>query len=303
MRPRTSIILQIAGADLVRRLSGNWRDDSGICLCPAHADIQPSLSVRVGHTRLLFHCFAGCDTRDVLRAIARLQPKALACSGGGVDAGEDDAVAGWRRTRLIDLWDSAHSTEETSASRYLARRAIDIAPPSLRFHPRTPLGSGRALRFRPALLTAVTERKRLLALQRTFLDADGCRARDLVRPRRLFGHPGSGAVRLAAANDDLALAEGVETAVSAMILLGLPVWAVIGSARMAKVTIPETVRHLVLLPDNDAPGRRGAALAQVAHAQPGRTIETLWPWYGLNDWNDVLRARRREGVEGLRQAA
>lgn len=303
MSRQRSMSLEVAGAKLVRRLGGNWRDDRGMCLCPAHADRSPSLSVRVGHSRLLFHCFAGCDTRDVLRAIARLQPGALACSGGGVDAGEDDAVAGWRRARLIELWDSARSTDETSASRYLARRAIDIAPPSLRFHARTPLGSGRALRFRPALLAAVTERKRLVALQRTFLDADGCRARDLIRPRRLFGHSGCGTVRLAAANDDLALAEGVETAVSAMILLGLPVWAVLGAGRMAKVTIPDSVRRLVLLPDNDPSGRRGAALASIAHAQPGRTIETLWPWYGLNDWNDVLRARRRGGVEGLRQAA
>lgn len=295
--------LERAGGELVHRLGGAWRGDRGMCLCPAHADREPSLSVRVGHSRLLFHCFAGCETRDVLRAIGRFRPEALAGLGHGAKPSRDDPLAGWRRARLIDLWDTARSIEESVADRYLDRRAIDIAPPSLRFQSRTPLGSGQALRFRPALLAAVTERKRLVALQRTFLDADGCRARDLVRPRRLFGRPGCGAVRLAAANDDLALAEGVETAVSAMILLGLPVWAVLGAGRMAKVMIPDTVRRLILLPDNDPSGRRGAALAQIAHVQPGRTIETLWPWCGLNDWNDVLRARRRGGVEGLRQAA
>ncbi|MDJ0277700.1 toprim domain-containing protein [Sphingomonas sp. 2R-10] len=297
------MIIENAGADLIRRLGGTWRGDRGMCLCPAHADVQPSLSVRVGHTRLLFHCFAGCDTRDVLRAIARIRPEALDRSSSAVPSTIDDRVAEWRRLRISDLWDDAGHIEDTIAGRYLARRAIDIASPSLRFQPLTPLGTGRAFRLRPAMLAAVTDGPRLIALQRTFLDRFGCRARDLTNPRRSWGRPAGGTVRLAAANDDLALGEGVESGLSAMILLGLPVWAVLGSQRMAQVTIPDTVRRLILLPDNDLPGRRGAAAAAIAHAQPGRTIETLWPWYGLNDWNDVLRARRRGGVDGLRHAA
>jgi hypothetical protein len=48
------------------RLSGTG------CLaqCPAHEDLSPSLSIREGHDgRVLVHCFGGCDTRDVLRAL------------------------------------------------------------------------------------------------------------------------------------------------------------------------------------------------------------------------------------------
>lgn len=298
------MILESAGADLVRRLGGTWRDDRGMCLCPVHADVEPSLSVRAGHTRLLFHCFAGCDTPDVLRAIARIRPEALDRGAGVARASaNDDRVGHWRRQRMLDLWTDGSLVDDDLAGRYLGNRAIDIAPPTLRFQPLTPLGTGRVFRLRPAMLAAVTDGSRLIALQRTFLDRFGRRARDLTNPRRLWGRPGHGAVRLAPANDDLALAEGVESGLSAMILLGLPVWAVLGSQRMAKVTIPDTVRRLILLPDNDPAGRRGAAFAAIAHAQPGRTIETIWPWHGLNDWNDVLRARRRGGVEGLRQAA
>ncbi len=274
-----------------------------MCLCPAHADRNPSLSVRVGHSRLLFHCFAGCDIRDVLRAIARMNPLALSVDSDRTMARRDDPSRAWRHRRILDLWSTSGKLHQTSAARYLARRAIDIAPPSLRFQPLTPLGTGRTFQLRPAMLAAVTDGPRLIALQRTFLDSFGRRARDLTNPRRLWGSPGAGAVRLAAANDNLALAEGVESGLSAMILLGLPVWAVLGNQRMAKVAIPDTVRRLILLPDNDPPGRRGAAAAAIAHAASGRTIETLWPWDGLNDWNDVLRARRRGGVEGLRQAA
>jgi hypothetical protein len=37
--------------------------------CPAHDDRNPSLSVRQSDDRVLVHCFAGCDTHDVLQAV------------------------------------------------------------------------------------------------------------------------------------------------------------------------------------------------------------------------------------------
>ena len=37
--------------------------------CPAHEDRNPSLSVRHVQDRVLIHCHAGCDTRDVLASL------------------------------------------------------------------------------------------------------------------------------------------------------------------------------------------------------------------------------------------
>ena len=143
------------------------------------------------------------------------------------------------------------------------------------------------------MLAAVQEVTRVIAVQRTFLDTLlARRARDLGNPRRMLGRPSRGAVMLADATDVLGLAEGVETALSAMILLGIPVWAALGNERLGRVAIPSCVDRLILLPDNDRPGRRAEAVAREAQTAPGRTIETIWPWHGLNDWNDVLR---REG--------
>src|SRR3546814_9504080 len=68
------------------------------------------------------------------------------------------------------------------------------------------------------MLAAVTDDSGLVAVHRTFLDRKGRRARDLQHPRRLLGHPRTGAVRLAPATDTLGIAEGIETAISAMIL-------------------------------------------------------------------------------------
>lgn len=64
--------LEAAARDLMKRLGGHWANGKGMCSCPAHNDHTPSLSVRIGDRSLLFKCFAGCDTIDVLRAIRRL---------------------------------------------------------------------------------------------------------------------------------------------------------------------------------------------------------------------------------------
>jgi len=49
----------------VRRVRGGWT-----ACCPAHEDRRPSLSVSVGADgRVLLHCHAGCDVRDVASAL------------------------------------------------------------------------------------------------------------------------------------------------------------------------------------------------------------------------------------------
>jgi hypothetical protein len=291
----TKSLLQIAG-DLVSDLGGHWdpHRGQGLCRCPAHADTTPSLSVRIGAKALLFHCFAGCSNREIIQALRVHRPAALST---GAPGGQVGTAADGERTkvRLGQLWAQASPIEGTPAAVYLGRRKLDRGSDALRYHARVPLGPRNAVIFRPAMLAAVHEGALLVALQRTFLDADrGRRARDLDHPRRMLGRPGRGAVRLAPACDLLGLAEGVESALSAMVLLGFPVWATLGNERLARVDIPLSVRRLVLLPDNDHAGRLAMKAAMIAHAAPGRTIEVEWPWYGLNDWNDVLRAGGEE---------
>lgn len=44
--------------------------DKYIARCPAHADKRPSLTIReMSDGRVLLHCFAGCETEDVLAAV------------------------------------------------------------------------------------------------------------------------------------------------------------------------------------------------------------------------------------------
>jgi len=44
--------------------SGKW-----MACCPAHKDTSPSLAISEVNDRVLIHCFAGCETEDVMAAI------------------------------------------------------------------------------------------------------------------------------------------------------------------------------------------------------------------------------------------
>ena len=57
---------------LISRLDGVKKTGSGrhLARCPAHDDRSPSLSIKDGGDgRVLLHCFAGCETEDVLSAV------------------------------------------------------------------------------------------------------------------------------------------------------------------------------------------------------------------------------------------
>ena len=59
-------------SELLSRLDGVRETGPGRCVarCPAHDDRSPSLSIKdCGDGRVLVHCFAGCETEDVLSAI------------------------------------------------------------------------------------------------------------------------------------------------------------------------------------------------------------------------------------------
>ena len=54
----------------IEEIAAKLGGDSRGCLCPAHNDHKPSLSLGVGEGgRLLYHCFAGCSPEDVREAL------------------------------------------------------------------------------------------------------------------------------------------------------------------------------------------------------------------------------------------
>lgn len=283
--------------EIVRRLGGRISAEGGICRCPAHQDRTPSLSVRAGRTRLLLHCFAGCGAKEILGALASaglLDPRMPAADAPSLVP---------RATSLADaarkLWGSARLIAGTPAERYLRGRGLESCSAELRFHPRTPDGPKPFTIFRPAMVAAVRDEGGLVGIHRTYLDPAHDKLAALEAPRAGLGRFGGGAVRLGGVAPRLGLAEGIETALSATALFGIPCWATLGTERFRHVTLPDMVEELLLFLDGDAGGRRAERLAREAHRERGLPIHARYPAAG-EDWNDVLRAGR--GMTGAVEA-
>lgn len=281
--------LERRAREIVDSLGGTWRRNRGMCRCPAHDDRTPSLSVSLGRSAILFHCFAGCSNGEVIAALGLRGVRARELFDG---SGEPLSEAPRKETRdpnACRLWRGGDLLRGSPAEAYLVRRGLTQFSSDLRFHSRTPLGPRGSVRFLPAMLAAVRTDLGVIAVHRTFLDPSTGRLAGFERPKRALGSLQNGAVRLAAPRRGrLGLAEGVETALSAMQLFGVPCWATLGNERFGLVTIPESVRELHLFVDNDPGGNLAEERAREAYACDGRRIVAARPTNLNEDWNDVL---------------
>jgi len=277
---------------IVESLKGTWRQGRGMCCCPAHDDRTPSLSVTLGRKAILFHCFAGCSNEDVIAALDRQGVRSRELFHGSGAGTADRQNQGDFSPNARRLWHSASAISDSPVERYLARRGLQRASDQFRFLDRTPLGPRGAVQFLPAMLAAVTTDIGIIAVHRTFLDAVSGKLAGFERPKRALGSLGCGAVRLAPpVQGRLGLAEGIESALSAMQLFGIPCWATLGNERFGLVAIPESVRELYLFIDNDAGGALAEERALKTYTAPNRLIHSRAPAAPGFDWNDELKSR------------
>lgn len=267
--------------DIVGALGGTWSGHVAMCRCPAHADSDPSLSIRQGDRGILVTCFAGCSREDVLRELGRIRP--------GRRYPLPDPANPPRVANVQRIWDQAVDVRSTLAERYLARRNLLPPPPDVRFHPRCPYLPKPNTLFLPTLLIAVRELRKLVAVQRIILDE---KTADYVR-KVMLGTPLSGAWRGRAGGSTLAIAEGFETADAFWRLNDIPCWASLGARRLNQLIIPTSVTTLLIAEDNDPEGRRAAAQAENHYARPGLAIRRFPPPPKFKDWAKALDAKVR----------
>lgn len=101
----------------------------------------------------------------------------------------------------------------------------------------------------------------VLTLHRVYLNDRGGKA-TLPNPKRLMA-PSSdtwlgGAVQLYAADDRLALAEGIESALAVRLLTGWPVWSTVTAGGLEAVKVPATVKRVAIHADHDPAGLSAA---------------------------------------------
>ena len=193
-------------------------------------------------------------------------------------------------------------------TRYLAGRGIELGaklPTQLRFRADARTQDGRRL---PAMMAQfVSPCLSWTTVHFTFLTEDGANVRDERGKSLRKFHPGTipkgGAVRLCPSAETMGVAEGIETALSAMAMFDVPVWAVLSTNGMAEWQPPEHVRHVIIFADNDRKyGGQHAAYALAYRLSVDRrskveSVEVRAPEDPGMDWNDVHRSVVLEAAE------
>lgn len=206
------------------------------------------------------------------------------------------------RRWLNELWNgSVPITPTDPAGMYLTRRlGIREYPRDLRFHDSVQYreADGRKARA-PAMLARVSDLNgRPATIHRTYLTINGFKA-PLAEPRALMPgklpNDGAGcAVRLAEHRDELGIAEGIETAIAASLLHGVPCWAALNAQLLARWEPPAGVRRVIVFGDNDLSFTGHAAAYALAHrlvVKRKLEAEVRIPDRVADDWDDV---RKRE---------
>jgi putative DNA primase/helicase len=92
----------------------------------------------------------------------------------------------------------------------------------------------------------------------------------------------------------LGIAEGIETALSATALFGVPCWAAVNAGMLAAWQPPPETKRIIVFGDND-PNYAGQAAAYALAARLGsdeRAVEVQIPAEVGADWNDVHQLPR-----------
>lgn len=286
----------IDAASIARTLGGHPSGHIFICRCPC-CGYKGGFSIGQNDGVPLFHCHVGCEQAEVLDALRRRglwggrdvpilwgpRPAKAAKAAKASDTGEAA-----RR-----LWHETRPASGTVIETYLRARGITMPPPlALRFHP-SALHKPTNTRL-PCMVAAVTvgAGTGVVAVHRTFLRPDGC-GKAAVEPAKMtLGPIAGGAVRLAEAGPEMGVAEGIETALSATMLFGLPVWAGMNAGGLRDVVLPPLPlgRRVVIFADNDRHGCGQAAAYDAADrlVAEGRKVKVIVPPEPGTDFNDIL---------------
>lgn len=203
-----------------------------------------------------------------------------------------------QRNALARLWRSATDIiAGDPADRYLRNRGLgcDTYPKALQFAPRVKHldGDEGAVSWHPAMLAALVDVDgNPINIHRTYLTLDGRKA-PVVEVRKMMPGlmPAGACVRThPVRTTTLGIAEGIETALAATALFGVPCWSAVNSTGLEKWMPPEGITGVVIFGDNDLKFGGHAAAYSLAHrlAVRGFIIRVEIPPTVGDDWNDVL---------------
>jgi putative DNA primase/helicase len=204
------------------------------------------------------------------------------------------------RAALNELWQSGLAIRpDDPVDRWFEARGVGMRnyPKCLRYGMDV-RHSGPPVSFHPAVLAMVTDPTgKPATIHKTYITEVGSKAS--VEKVRMFcagSVPPGGAVRLAQPEDDVVgVAEGIETALAATKLFGIPTWAALNAGGVERFEPPADIQRLIIFGDNDQNGVGQRAAYALAARLSGRIeVEVKIPEKPGTDWNDVLLERGLE---------
>jgi len=200
-----------------------------------------------------------------------------------------------KRQRMNALWGKAMPVREADpAGLYLTSRLRRFPDRTgLRYQPRCPYPEGETW---PAMLAIFVDADGTPSgLHRTYLTAEGRKAPVVSAKLSLGRLRDGGAVRLTSSyGDTLGIAEGIETALAASLMFGVPCWAALNANRLAAWVPPSGVRKVTIFADNDDNFTGQTAAFDLAARLEGNglSVHIETPTDTGRDWADMLMRQR-----------
>ncbi len=145
----------------------------------------------------------------------------------------------------------------------------------------------------------------LVATHLTFLQ-NGMKAA-IDRPKIIYGPCGGGAAHFGEPEPGkwLAIAEGIENAMTVAQAAEMPAWAALSAGGMEALRLPSAATHVIIVADHDEHGcgERAASVAARRWLVEGRRVRIAMPMGIGSDVNDVLLGRGAAAIEEARNVA
>lgn len=223
---------------------------------------------------------------------------------------EREAETIQRRASLTRVWAATipmNDMRARPAHLYLASRGLTkrVLSPFLRFHPALPyyLNGKNQGKFPAIVMKLISgDGSQCTSIHRHYLTEDGQKApfedskkmMSVPHDRKVMGS----AIRLDEVVDELAVAEGLETALSVRTsYLDLPVWATYSSDLMAGLVLPPSLKRLYVFADKDLKQAGQVAASTLVKRARASGIDAIAYLPGMEipqgkktvDWNDALQ--------------
>ncbi|WP_158659815.1 DUF7146 domain-containing protein [Niveispirillum cyanobacteriorum] len=251
--------------------------------------------------RALVHCHAGCDQTAVVAALRKAgvwgrdtTRREWPIAAHPVPTGEGSrGKAPFDASAVLSIWQQCRDARGTVVETYLRSRCIHLPiPVDIRLYLRMRhLPTGMKW---PAMVAAVRDAGgTIVALHRTYLRPDGMGKADIDPAKMTLGPVGGCSVHLAPAGPHMIVAEGIESALSAMGGAGLPTWAALSAGGVRKLILPPlpSASTVTIAADNDPVGLDAAHDAAQRWITEGRTVRIATPPAPYTDWNDAATGK------------